>query len=571
VAYVVTDQAQQGSGQLKGVDAVAKILHLEGVEFLFSYPNHQLIEAAAKLGIRPVIARSEKTLVNMADGYTRAINAARPTVVVVQHGPGIENAFGGLAQAASDGVPILTIPGGGDPRRAGAGHFDPLPVYGHIMKWTERVNVAERIPELMTRAFSQLRNGRLGPVLLELPRNAADAEIDDPSHSYVPPKAYRSAGDAGDVAEAARLLLAAQRPVLHAGHGTLWAQAWDELRELAELLQIPVVTTMAGKSAFPEDHPLSLGAGGNTMTGSAARFLVKSDLVFGVGCSFAKNPCSFAIPTGKKIVQVVAVGDDLNKDHVVTHAVVGDAKIVLRHVIDEIIGTGAATPRDGVADEIRAAKHEFLDEWIPRLTAETTPISPYRVIHDLMNTVDRRDAVVTHDSGNPRDQTLPFFEVVAPRGYLGWGKSTQLGTGFGMAMGAKLAFPDKLCINIMGDLAFGTAGMEIETAFRERLPIMTILLNNSRMGGYRDNMPTASDRYNSDKLTGDYTAVAKGLGAHAEKIERPDEVKGAIERGVQATREGRPVLLEMITREEPVYPESNDLLRSVSEREHTGV
>jgi thiamine pyrophosphate-dependent acetolactate synthase large subunit-like protein len=552
---------------MKGVDAVAKILELEGVEYLFSYPNHPLIEAAAKLGIRPIIARSEKTLINIADGYTRALNAAKPTVVVVQGGPGIENAFGGLAQAASDGVPLLTIPGGGEARRQGAGEFDPLPVYNHIMKWTGRINLAERIPELMGRAFSQLRNGKLGPVLLELPRDTANAETDDPTGSYTPPRAYRSGGDAGDVAEAARLLLAANRPVLHAGHGVLWAQAWDELRELAELLQIPVVTTMAGKSAFPEDHPLALGAGGHSMTQSAAHFLVKSDLVFGVGCSFSKGSFSFPIPVGKKIVQVVADGRDLNKDHVVSHAVIGDARIVLRQLIDEIEKSGTAKKRDGVAEEVRSAKNEFLDEWLPRLTADTAPISPYRVIWDLLNTVDRRQTVVTHDSGNPRDQTLPFFEVVAPRGYLGWGKSTQLGTGYGMAMGAKLAYPDKLCINIMGDLAFGTAGMEIETAFRERLPIMTVILNNSRLGGYSNYMPTASERYNSNKLTGDYTAVARGLGAYAEKVEQPEDVKAAVERGMQATREGRPAVLEMITREEPVYPDSNKVLREMADRE----
>lgn len=551
---------------MKGVDAVAKILQMEGVEYLFSYPNHPLIEAAAKLGIRPIIARSEKTLINIADGYTRALNATKPTVVVTQGGPGIENAFGGLAQAASDGVPLLVIPGGGDAARLGAGEFDPLPVYNHIMKWTGRVNLPSRIPELMGRAFSQVRNGKLGPVLLELPRDTGNAEADDPQGVYVPPKAYRSAGDVGDVAEAARLLLAAKRPVLHAGHGVLWAQAWDELRELAELLQVPVVTTMAGKSAFPEDHPLALGAGGHSMTQTSAQFLVKSDLVFGVGCSFSRGSFSFPIPAGKKIVQVVSDGTVLNKDHVVTHAVIGDAKIVLRQLIDEVTKAGAKK-KDGVADEVKAAKNEFLDEWLPRLTADTAPISPYRVIWDLLNTVDRRQTVVTHDSGNPRDQTLPFFETVAPRGYLGWGKSTQLGTGYGMALGAKLAFPEKLCVNIMGDLAFGTAGMEIETAFREKLSIMTILLNNSRLGGYSNYMPVASDTYNSNKLTGDYTAVAKGLGAYAEKVERPEDVKGAVERGIQATREGRPVLLEMITREEPVYPDSNKVLKEYAERE----
>src|SRR3954468_1118343 len=288
---------------MKGVDAVARILQMEGVEYLFAYPNHPLIEACAKIGIRPIIARSEKTLINIADGYTRALNGTKPTVIVVQGGPGIENAFGGLAQAASDGVPILTIPGGGDAVRFGAGEFDPLPVYNHIMKWTGRINLPQRIPELMGRAFSMLRNGKLGPVLLELPRDTGNAETDDPEGVYVPPKAYRSAGNPSDVAEAARLLLAAKRPVLHAGHGVLWAQAWDELKELAELLQIPVMTTMAGKSAFPENHPLALGAGGHTLTRTAAHFLVKSDLVFGIGCSFAKGGFSSPIPAGKTIVQ----------------------------------------------------------------------------------------------------------------------------------------------------------------------------------------------------------------------------------------------------------------------------
>src|SRR6185436_18885222 len=222
----------------------------------------------------------------------------------------------------------------------GAGEFDPLPVYNHIMKWSGRINLVERIPELMNRAFSQLRNGKLGPVLLELPRDTGNAETNDPEGVYVPPKAYRSAGDPSDVAEAARLLLAAKRPVLHAGHGVLWARAWDELKELAELLQIPVMTTMAGKSAFPENHPLALGAGGHSMTESAAHFLVKSDLVFGVGCSFAKGSFSFPIPAGKKVVQVVTDGRDLNKDTIVSHAVIGDAKLVLRQILDELAKAG---------------------------------------------------------------------------------------------------------------------------------------------------------------------------------------------------------------------------------------
>ncbi len=555
---------------MNGTQMVARILQQEGVEILFSYPNNPIIDAAAAIGIRPIIARTEKTLINMADGYSRATNGRRLGVCVVQGGPGIENAFGGVAQAYADSIPILLLPGGPDQRRLGAsGEFDPLPSYRHVTKWAARVNSAERIPEMLRLAFTQLRSGRPGPVLLEVPRDVSSAPVDEAALDYGPARGYRSAGDPGDVSEAVDLLLGARRPLLHAGHGVLWAQAWDELRELAELVQAPVVTTMAGKSAFPEDHPLALGAGGHSMTQTSAEFLVRADLVFGIGASFAKGAFSFPIPAGKKIVQVVADGRDLNKDYPITYAVIGDAKLVLRQLIDEIKQSGAATGRDGVAEEVRAAKDAFLDEWLPRLTADTAPISPYRVIWDLMHTVDRRQTVVTHDSGNPRDQTLPFFEVVAPRGYLGWGKSTQLGTGYGMALGAKLAHPEKLCINIMGDLAFGTAGMEIETAFREKLPIMTVLLNNSVLGGYSNYMPTASEKFNSNKLTGDYTAVARGLGAYAERVERPEDVRAAIERGVQATQEGRPVVLEMITREEPVFPDSNRVLKEIAERELT--
>src|SRR5919202_4168037 len=263
---------------MHGADAVAHILKREGVEYLFSYPNHPVIDAAARLGIRPVIARGEKTLINMADGYARTTNGQPPAGLVVQAGPGIENAFGALAQAFGDSSPLLVLPGGPDQHRiAEPPEFDPLPVYRNVTKWAARANFADRIPTLMRRAFSQLRGGKPGPVLLELPRDVTGAAVDDQLVSdYAPARRYRSAGDPADVATAARLLVEARRPMLHVGQGVLWAQAWDELRELAELLQLPVMTTMAGKSAFPEDHPLSIGAGGHTLPRTAAAFLVKS-------------------------------------------------------------------------------------------------------------------------------------------------------------------------------------------------------------------------------------------------------------------------------------------------------
>jgi thiamine pyrophosphate-dependent acetolactate synthase large subunit-like protein len=549
---------------MRAIDALAEILKREGTEYLFSYPNHPLIDAAAAIGIRPLIARSEKTLINMADGYTRATNARRPTVVVVQAGPGIENAFGGLAQAYADSVPMLVIPGGPDQHRLSASaEFNPLPVYEHLTRWIGRLNFADRIPELMRHAFTALRNGKPGPVMLELPRDVSSAEVGE--LTYTPSRDYRSEGNPSDVDAAARLLLEAQRPILHVGHGVLWAEAWDELRELAELLQVPVMTTMAGKSAFPEDHPLALGAGGHTISQAAAHFLVRSDLVFGIGCSFARGSFSTTIPAGKRMVQITLDGRDLDTDYAIDQAVIGDARLVLRQLLEALRdrGVGSRSP-DGVVDEIARQRAAERKQWLPRMTADEKPINPYRVIWDLNNTLDRTQAIVTHDSGNPRDQTLTTYQAIRPRGYLGWGKSTQLGTGLGIALGAKLAFPEKTVVNIMGDLAFGTAGMEVETAVRERLPIMTVILNNSVMGGYGHHMPTASERFGSNRLSGRYEGVAEALGAHAERVVRPEDVIPALERAIGATRAGQPAVVEMITKEDPVYAAAPEVVSAAA-------
>ena len=550
---------------MQGADAIARILQLEGVEYLFSYPNHPLIDAAARLGIRPIIARGEKTLINIADGFCRANNGRSPAVIVVQSGPGIENAFGALAQAFADSIPLLVIPGGPDQHRLGEPpEFDPLPVYRNISKWVGRINFPDRIPELMRRAFAQLRNGRGGPVLLELPRDVSSAEVEE--FPYTPARAYRSAGNPEDVQQAARALLEATRPVLHVGHGVLWAEACDELRELAELVQAPVMTTMAAKSAFPEDHPLSIGAGGHTLSDTAASFLVKADLVFGIGCSFARGAFSTPIPGNKRLVQITHDAANIDRDYAVEHAVVGDAKLVLRQLIDQVRSQSGGSKADGVAGEIQRLKQAERQKWQPRLTSDATPISPYRVIAELMNALDRRRAIITHDSGNPRDQLLTSFEALVPRGYIGWGKSTQLGTGLGIALGAKLAKPDHTVVNVMGDLAFGTVGMEVETAVRERLPILTVILNNGRMGGYGHHMPDASQRYGANLLSGDYTRVAAGLGAYAEQVASPGDIGSAIQRALQANRDGQTAVLEMLTGEETDYPMSVQALRS-AERE----
>ncbi len=328
-------------------------------------------------------------------------------------------------------------------------NFSPTRSYRDVTKWVDQINMVERIPEMMRRAFNHLRTGRPSPVMLELPADVAEEELDEALFDYLPVHPRRTAGDPQDIAEAARALMNAKRPVIHAGQGILYSESWDELRELAELLHAPVMTTLVGKSAFPEDHPLSIGAGGATTTGPVVHFLRKADLVFGIGCSFTVTGFAATIPPGKVMVHSTNDPEDINKDYRVDHAIIGDAKLVLEQLIAELkarLGSNGSSAQEEVSREVSAVKQEWLTEWMPMLTSSEVPINPYRVIWDLMHTIDRKKSIVTHDSGSPRDQMSPFFEAVAPRGFIGWGKSTQLGYGLGLAMGAKLACPDKLVV-----------------------------------------------------------------------------------------------------------------------------
>lgn len=541
-----------------GKALVAQILKTEGVEYLTCYPANPLIDAAAAVDIRPILARTERVAVNIADGLSRVSAGRRIGVCAVQHGPGCENAFAGVAQAYADGSPVLLLPGGFERARQGVPPNFQAPVsYRGVTKWVETVNAAARIPQMFRRAFTLLRAGRPGPVMLELPTDVLAEEAPEDGTAYTPVRPSRPLGDPQDVREAVRMLLAARAPVIAAGQGVLYAGATEELRRLAELVQVPVFTTLNGKSAFPEDHPLALGAGGRSGPKTLDHFLGRADLVFGIGTSFTRSAYIVPIPPGKTMVQITIDEQDVNKDYPIAHAVIGDARAVLGQLIEEVtrqLGPEGRRNDTTVAREVQTVKAEFLRAWMPRLTSDEVPISPYRVIWDLMHTVDRRRTIVTHDAGNPRDQIVPFYEAVVPHGYVGWGKSTQLGTGLGLAMGARLAFPDRLCVNIMGDAAFGMVGMDFETAVRARIPILTVVLNNGLMGGYEKHLPVSTARYRLRYLSGDYVRVAEGLGGYTERVEKPHELVPALRRCIAEVEAGRAALLEVLTREEPVYP-----------------
>ena len=536
---------------MKTVDAIIDILQRENVEYLCCFPTTSVIDAAASVGMRPIICRQERVGVGIADGFARVTNGRRPAVFAMQYGPGAENAFAGVATAYSDSTPMLLIPLGQASAIAGVPPiFSSEVSYNSVTKWVERLDHPQRLPEVMRRAFSRLYNGRPGPVMVEFASDILETDIGEATDAYNAVTPALSAADPRDVLAAARALVEAQRPVIFAGQGVLYAEATDELVALAEQLQIPVMTTMLGKSAFPEDHPLSVGVGATVMTPHGYEAMLNADVVLAVGASLTRHPMSLTVPPGKTVIHATNDEADINKGYPAAYAVLGDAKLTLAQLVEavrEVRGTPAQRDSNTAA-EIAEVRDSWMQEWSPILTSAETPINPYRVIHEMQRAIPPSEAIVTHDSGSPRDQMLPFYLAPAPRSYLGWGKSHGLGTGLGLTIGAKLAEPSKVCINVMGDAAFGMTGLDVETAVRAEAPIITVVFNNGTMAIENRNMISSHERYKARDLGGQYADIGRALGAYAERVTDPDDVGPAFQRARRMTEEqGQAVLLEFIT------------------------
>jgi acetolactate synthase-1/2/3 large subunit len=308
------------------------------------------------------------------------------------------------------------------------------------------------------------------------------------------------------------------------------------------------MTTLPGKSAFPEDHKLALGASAVSTTGPIAHFLGDADVIFGIGTSLTRTNYGRTLPDDRIMIHSTIDPADVNKDYRADAVMIGDARLTLDALIAEIETAGAPASR-GTMEELAGVRQAWLDEWMGELTSDEIPINPYRVIWDLLGAVDTDNTIITHDAGSPRDQIVPFWVSTKPRGYLGWGKSTQLGAGLGLIMGAKLAEPDKLCINIMGDAAIGMTGLDIETAARNKIGILTIVFNNGVMAIETDSMPHAIEAYKAHSQGGNYSEIARSLGGWSIRVETPDGFLPALKDAIAATETGQPALIECITKE----------------------
>jgi thiamine pyrophosphate-dependent acetolactate synthase large subunit-like protein len=531
------------------LQAVARILKTEGVEWVACFPSNNLIEAVAKEGIRPIMFRQERGAIMAADGFSRMHNRQKFGVIITQGGPGSENAMGGLAQAFGDNIPVLYLPGGPAlAQHSVRPNFSPVRTYRTVSKYGEVIWKADMTASVMRRAFHHLRNGRPGPVIVEIPADVGTQEVPEAALHYQPPKRSPQAPSISDVKDAVQLLLGAKKPLIWSGMGTLMAGASAELQELAELTQVPVYCTMPGKSGFDERHPLALGSGSSATGLHARRWIQESDVLLALGSSLTRTSYGQPIPDGKTMIHNTESLEDINKDYFTAVGLPGDTKLTIHMLIDEVkaqLGEKGRKGQTSVAAEIAEIKQQWLSEWTDLLNSNEVPISTYRVIGELERTLDKENSIVTHDAGAPRDSIMPFFTATVPHSYVGWGKTTHLGYGIPLMIGTKLAKPDKFWLNFMGDGAFGMSGLDIETSVRAGAPITTIVLNNGDMATYPGGYPIARKEFNVTGMTGDYAKIAEGLGAVGITVTRPEEVAPALKRAQQLNAEGKTVLLDI--------------------------
>jgi acetolactate synthase-1/2/3 large subunit len=424
-----------------------------------------------------------------------------------------------------------------------------------VTKWVGVIDQGELVPDYVRRAFTHLRSGRPGPVVLILPRDAGEYEEDE--HPYTPVKRWRSGPDPEDVTAAISALLAAKDPMIYAGEGVLYADATDELRQFAEMAQVPVLTTLKAKSALPESHPLSLGARGNL----ANTFFGKSDLIFSIGTSLFPGRFSHTIPNAasKTIVQCTVDLLDINRSYETKYALIGDAKLSLQALIAELSARqdGGIQERAGLLDEINAGREDFWAKFRPWMESDEQPINPYRVFGDLQKVLDPQNSFVTADSGNTRDQTSTVYQAEIPRGYMGWGNVSTLGFSLAGAIGAKLAFPDRQVVNVTGDAGVMYMMGNFEAVARYKLGLTTVHINNGGYSGYGPGFwGDGHDPYTfkvSDHTEASMSAMARAVGWYGEMVSEPSEVIPALNRALAANAERRPAYLEFICSQHPVH------------------
>jgi len=552
---------------------VLEHLRAEGVRQVFGVPGGAIddfIEAFYDVpDVKFILTKHEQGASFMATGYAMA--SGIPGVCLSTTGPGAMNLASGLTAAYRNSQPVLAMTGEvptkawgkgavqeSTGRRTGA--MEQYLVFKGITKYTSILHRADLIGDCLRRAFRIMLTGRPGPVHLAIPADLQAAEIEaeipkNPS-SFRPTE--KTGGTSSQLEKAAKLLVGAKKPSILVGGGALFSNAAPELMELAVLLNAPVATTLMGKGMIPENHPLSLGVIGSFGHEVAKTFLWKNrtDIVLIVGCSLTTVTTFGWSPEfgGEKIIQVDIDPEEIGKNYPVEMGIVGDAKQVLGGMCEAVkaITSGKVIERPERVEELRKAKEEtkYYDE--PEMHSNAVPMKPQRAIKEIRDALEK-DAIVLADCGNNLAWTEHFLPTYLPKTFLADGGHTHMGASLPMAIGVKLAKPDRKVLDIIGDGSFMMTGKEIATAVNQGIPIVCCILEDHKLGAIRDrqvlvynNKIVATDLQNPD-----FVKFAESLGAYGERVENPRDIKSSIKRAFES---GKPSIIDIVIDPKEIHP-----------------
>ncbi|MDD1747063.1 MAG: biosynthetic-type acetolactate synthase large subunit [Methanomassiliicoccales archaeon] len=537
---------------MKGSKALLALLEREGVEVIFGYPGGVVIPIYDDLldsEIHHVLVRHEQCAAHMADGYARA--TGRPGVCLATSGPGSTNLVTGVATAYADSSPMLVLTGQVATHLIGTAGFQEADTFSLMMPITKhnfRVLDPKQLPEAIKRGMNIARNGRMGPVHVDLPMDVMNGDVPERlmDESFPIPS---PAEDFTQMLEAVRQLLNAERPAMLVGGGAIWANASPEVTRLAEMMLMPVITTIMGKGIIPEIHPLSTGILGMHGKEASRRALLEADLILAVGTRFSDRtiPNANEIPMATKIIHIDIDPIEAGKDPRTKVRLVGDAKKALQQIIK---GVGKAKLETPWSKRIQ----EFKTKCSCNIDVDTMPIKPYKAIYELGKVITD-DTIITTEVGQNQMWAAHFLKVRHPRQFITSGGMGTMGFGFPASLGAKMAYRNRPVIDIAGDGSIQMVFHEFATAMQEDLPVMVCVMDNGWLGMVKQWQKLFwGQRYSGTSLHAnpDFVKLVEAFGAKGIRVERPSELEEAYRTGLKSDV---PILLDIIIDpEEDVLP-----------------
>jgi acetolactate synthase-1/2/3 large subunit len=529
---------------ITGSEVLAQALRTQGVDTMFYLMGGPMLETEAaciQLGIRAIDHRHEQAAAFAAHAYTRVLR--RPGVCMGASGPGATNLLTGVATAFTDCAPLVAI-GGSSPRvylgMEAFQEIDQLAVFKPVTKWAERCYDARRIPDVVASAFRQATSGRPGPVYIDMPGDVLGEKIEESSVKYAPAwkPSPRTLGDSGAIEEAIALLARAERPLLIAGSGVWWSDGAAALQAFVEASGIPFYTKPISRGLIPEDHALSfLNARSTAFT--------EADVLLAVGTRFDwmiqfGRPPRFGADL--KVIHVDVNPAELGHNREVDVPIAGDARAVLQQLTDAARGKLDPKRYGNWIGKLRVVDAEKGAESDKAMSSDALPIHPLRLCKEVRDFL-RRDAILVVDGQeilNFGRQAIPTY---TPGHRLNSGAFGTMGVGLPYGVGAKVAKPDAQVLVLHGDGSFGINAMDIDTAVRHKIPVVCVISNN---GGWTADAPWTRPLPKPGRNLGytRYDRLAMDLGAHGEHVEKPNEVRPALERAFAA---GKAAVVNVLT------------------------